>query len=141
MSRPLNLLAVEDNPRDVRLLQIALSEVPGLPHKLEVVGDIASAHTRLRTGGIDVVLLDLGLPGSQGTQTLVNFQKGAPDLPVVVLTGLADEQAAMEAARMGAQDYLVKGRMFGELLPRVLRYAVERHRILAELRTAVAGKK
>lgn len=134
------LLVVEDNPRDVRLLQIALSEARNFPHDLEVVTNLPDAHTRLTNGGIDLVLLDLGLPDSQGTETLVKFQSGAPDVPVVVLTGLADEQAAMEAARMGAQDYLVKGRMFGELLPRVVRYAMERHRILSELRRAVGTK-
>src|SRR5204862_1143637 len=83
---------------------------------------------RLAHSGVDVVLLDLGLPDSQGLDTFVRARRGAPNEPIVVISGLDDEQLALEAVRSGAQDYLVKGRIEGQLLARVLRYAIERKR-------------
>ena len=134
---PTRILLVEDNPRDVRLVEIALSEADGFEHKLEVARSLTEGIARGKKGGLDLVLLDLGLPESLGTPTLVKFLQAVPDLPVVVLTGMSDEDIAIEAARMGAQDYLVKGHMRGDLLRRVFRYAVERHRTLLELRRAL----
>ena len=69
---------------------------------------------------MDVVLLDLGLPDSQGLETFVRARRGAPNEPIVVISGLDDERLALEAVRSGAQDYLVKGRIEGHLLARVL---------------------
>jgi two-component system cell cycle sensor histidine kinase/response regulator CckA len=131
------LLAIDDNPRDTRLLEIALSEASGLRCDLEKAPDLTTGLARLARGGIDLVFLDLGLPESQGLDTLNEVQRSHRDVPVVILTGLADATLAEEAARRGAQDYLVKGRMTGELLQRVVRYAVERHRLLGELQRAL----
>lgn len=131
------LLAIDDNPRDTRLLEIALAEASGLRCDLEKAPDLTTGLARLARGGIDLVFLDLGLPESQGLDTLNEVQRSHRDVPVVILTGLADETLAEEAARRGAQDYLVKGRMTGELLQRVVRYAVERHRLLGELQRAL----
>ncbi len=139
MSTP-RILLVEDNPRDVRLTQIIFSELERFPHVLEVANDVRSGLQRVKKGDIDLVLLDLNLPETTGVETLVAWRKGAPDVAVIVLTTLADEEMAMQAARMGAQDYLVKGRMHGPLLPNVLRYAIERNRILQQLRQALAAK-
>jgi DNA-binding NarL/FixJ family response regulator len=84
--------------------------------------------TRLERGDIDVVLLDLSLPDSQGLDTFVKMHAHAPDMPIVVLSALDDEALAASAVRDGAQDYLVKGEMPLELVARSLRYAIERHR-------------
>src|SRR5207244_12730207 len=85
-------------------------------------------------GGVDVVALDLGVPDGQGLETFVRAGRGAPHEPIVVISGLDDEQLALEAVRSGAQDYLVKGRIEGQLLARVLRYAIERKRAEEVLR-------
>lgn len=138
---PVRLLAIDDNPRDTRLLEIALAEVAGLRWTLEKASDLSSGLARLGRGGVDLVFLDLGLPDSQGLDTLDVLQRRHGDVPVVVLTGLADEALASEAARRGAQDYLVKGHMTGQLLQRVVRYSVERHRLLAELRAALQASR
>lgn len=130
---PVRLLAIDDNPRDTRLLEIALAETVGLRYRLEAAKDLTSGLRRLDAGGVDLVFLDLGLPESQGLDTLGEVQRHHPGVPVVIVTGLADSELAEEAARRGAHDYLVKGRMTGELLHRVVRYALERHRLLAEL--------
>jgi PAS domain S-box-containing protein len=81
-----------------------------------------------------VVLLDLGLPDSQGMETLTLARKASDNLPIVVLTGLDDERFALEAVRAGAQDYLVKGRFDSQLLVRTIRYAIERKRAEEEVR-------
>jgi len=134
VEEPYKVLLVEDNPGDARLVEIALSE-PGPVHfRLERVGLLSAALRRLEKEEFDVVLLDLSLPDSQGLDTVVAVRKQSPQVPVVVLTGLDDEHSSVEALRMGAQDYLVKGTATGETLRRTIRYAVERRKILADLK-------
>jgi PAS domain S-box-containing protein len=128
----LHVLLVEDNPGDARLIREMLADAPGAP--VEVVGAdrLAAAVTRLAEGPVDGVLLDLSLPDSQGLATFSRLQAHAPAVPIVVLSGLADEAIALRAVQEGAQDYLVKGRVDGNLLVRALRYAVERKRAVEE---------
>lgn len=122
----LKILLVEDNPGDARLIRETLAEAAPGGAEVEWVGQLSAATKRLAAGGIDVVLLDLGLPDSQGLDTLVLATAAAPEVPFVVLTGLEDEATAMAASSKGAQDYIVKGDRKGEALVRALRYAIER---------------
>jgi two-component sensor histidine kinase len=85
-------------------------------------------------GGIDIILLDLGLPDSQGLDTLRRVRDHAREVPIVVLTMLDNEETGLNALKDGAQDYLVKGQMNGPLIVRSLRYAIERSRIEKELK-------
>jgi DNA-binding NarL/FixJ family response regulator len=87
---------------------------------------------RLKDGGVDVVLLDLGLPDGQGFDAFKKVQAQAPAVPVVVLTGFDDETLAVEAIRHGAQDYLVKGDVDSKVLYRAVRYSVERKRAVED---------
>src|SRR5690348_2432764 len=105
----IKVLLVEDNPADVRLVREKLTEAPGAPFQFECVDRLAAGVSRLSAGGVDVLLLDLGLPDSQGLATFTAVHARQPGLPVVVLSGAADEQLAMQAVQAGAQDYLVKG--------------------------------
>jgi len=127
-TRPITVLLVEDNPGDARLILELLGEVQSQAFDLERVNRLDDALVRLAHAAVDVVLLDLGLPDSQGLDTFIRARRGAPDEPIVVISGLDDERLALEAVRSGAQDYLVKGRIEGQLLARVLRYAIERKR-------------
>ena len=89
---------------------------------------LAQAYTALARG-VDAPLFNpanLGLPDSQGLDTFTRIQAVAPDLPVVLFTGISDEELAMEALRMGAQDYLIKGQADDKLMVRSIRYALER---------------
>jgi two-component system cell cycle sensor histidine kinase/response regulator CckA len=124
----IHVLLVEDNPGDARLIFEMLNEVDLGMFEVEGVDHLSVALARLEHAGIDVVLLDLGLPDSQGLDTFLRTQNGAPHEPIVVISGLDDERLALDAVRAGAQDYLVKGRVEGPLLARVLRYAIERKR-------------
>ncbi|HYL56325.1 MAG TPA: response regulator [Gemmatimonadales bacterium] len=135
---PITVLLVEDNPGDARLILELLGEVQSQTFDLERVDRLEDALARLTHAGVDVVLLDLGLPDSQGLDTFVRARRGAPEEPIVVISGLDDERLALEAVRSGAQDYLVKGRIEGQLLARVLRYAIERKRAEEALRAREA---
>jgi PAS domain S-box-containing protein len=123
---PVHLLLVEDNPGDARLIREQLAEAGGREFKIETVNTLADAVERCARPGIDAVLLDLGLPDSVGLETLKALRAHAPELPMVVLTGLSDETIAVQAVQAGAQDYLIKGELGGALMPRALRYAIER---------------
>ena len=124
----LKILLVEDNPGDARLIRETLAEAAPGGAEVEWVGQLSAATKRLEARGIDVVLLDLDLPDSQGLDTLVLASATAPDIPFVVLTGREDETTALAAVSKGAQDYIVKGDRKGEALVRALRYAIERKR-------------
>ena len=133
---PIKVLLIEDNPGDARLIVELLGAGNVTDFALERVDRFQAALERLREGGVDVVLLDLGLPDSQGLDTFRRAQKGAPDVPIIVISGLADERIALEAVRSGAQDYLVKGRIEGPQLARAIRYAIERSQSETDLRAS-----
>ena len=128
----IHLLLVEDNPGDVRLVREMVRGVTDIT--LDGVDHLAAAEGHLAAGEIDVVLLDLGLPDSQGLDTLARVRVRHPAIPVIVFTGLDDEGIALEAVKAGAQDYLVKGRFDEYSLTRAIRYAVERQRADVALR-------
>ena len=128
------VLLIEDNPGDARLIGEMLAEVRSTVFDLERTERLSAGLKRLAEGGIDVVLVDLSLPDSRGLNTFGRVQAQSPQVPIIVLTGLDDEMLAVKAVRQGAQDYLVKGQVDGNLLVRALRYAIERKRAEEELR-------
>jgi two-component system cell cycle sensor histidine kinase/response regulator CckA len=134
VTRPITVLLVEDNPGDARLIVEMLKDVHADTFDVIHADRIESALERLSHAAVDVVLLDLGLPDGQGLETFERVRRGAGSEPIIVISGLDDEQVALEAVRAGAQDYLVKGRIEGQLLARVIRYAIERKRGEAKLR-------
>lgn len=132
---PITVLMIEDNPDDVYLIKRLISLAVSVPEvALETASSLEEGLARLDRGGIGVVLLDLSLPDSGGLDTLLALQKRWSHLPVVVQTGVSDEELGMEAVRLGAQDYLIKGEPNIQLLVRSLRYAIERNNIEEELR-------
>ena len=126
--KPTKVLLVEDNLQYAHLIRTMMSGVGGGEFELAHVERLSDALERLSKGSWDVVLLDLLLPDSHGLDTLVKVQAQAPSIPIVVLTGLDDEALAIKAMQEGAQDYLVKGEVNGNLLRRSMRYAIERKR-------------
>jgi len=120
------VLLVEDNPADARLLREALSDVGETQIELVRAGRLDEALRRLGDEEFKVILLDLSLPDGEGIEMVERLQGQASALPIVVLTGLDDDQTAVAAVRAGAQDYLVKGQIDGRLLVRAIRYAIER---------------
>ena len=120
------LLLVEDNPGDARLLSEMLVTPGSNRMELRQTGCMSEAEKYLGEHAVDIVLLDLGLPDTEGLEAVRRARAVAPRVPLVVLTGLDDESLAVQALREGAQDYLVKGQIEARGLLRVLRYAVER---------------
>ena len=126
---PVRILLVEDNPGDARLLREQLREAASLPFELVHAERLSDGRDRARDGGADIVLLDLSLPDAQGLDTVRSMMEAAPEVPIIVLTGLDDDRTALQAVQAGAQDFLVKGRVEGEGLARAIRYARERKRL------------
>ncbi|MCU0532784.1 MAG: PAS domain S-box protein [Hydrococcus sp. Prado102] len=122
----IKILLVEDNPGDVLLLKEFLRDANSTQFELTPVECLKEALQFLEEQSFDIVLLDLSLPDSQGLETFVEIDRIAPLIPIVVLTGLDDETVAIRAMQEGAQDYLVKGQVDGNLLGRAIRYAIER---------------
>ena len=129
----IHALLVEDNPGDARLFLELVRETGAGYLKLEHVNRLDTALARLSSDHFDVVLLDLSLPDENGLATIVRAHAHAPNVPIVILTGLDDEALAVKAVRAGAQDYLVKGHVDGDLLVRSIRYATERGRAVEAL--------
>ena len=131
--RPLTVLLVEDDAGDARLIAELLGPSAG-EFRLEHVDRLALGLERLGREGVDVVLLDLGLPDSHGSATLAAVRSAASVVPVIILTALGDEALATRMVRAGAQDHLAKAEVDGRLLRRAIRYAVERHGANLEIR-------
>ncbi len=130
------ILLVEDNPGDARLLRVLLTEVGASRFELTHADTLGKGLECVTGQEFDVILLDLSLPDAQRLDTVNRMHAAASDKPIVVLTGLDDESVAVEAVRSGAQDYLVKGQIDGNLLARAIRYAIERKRTVTELEHA-----
>jgi PAS domain S-box-containing protein len=125
---PTHVLLIEDNPAWALLIREAFSRLRDAPLTLESAERLSDGLERLAGGRIDLVLLDLMLPDSEGLSTVLQVRQHAPHVPVVVLSGIDDEALAVQALQEGVQDYLVKGQITSNALLRSLRYALERSR-------------
>jgi two-component system, cell cycle sensor histidine kinase and response regulator CckA len=135
MSRQaLKVLLIEDNPGDVCLLREFLADVSSFQFQLISAESLRNALNCVEKESFDVILLDLSLPDSQGLESFVKIRDRVPSIPIIVLTGIDDETLALKAMQQGAQDYLLKGQVNGDLLVRCMRYAIERQRSEAALR-------
>jgi len=123
------ILLVEDSPSDALLLQESLSEAGLDGLQFTHVECWAAALECLRQSQFDVLLLDLSLPDVTGRDTFVRAHAEAPHLPIVVLTGEANEELGLDAVRHGVQDYLIKGQTYGRYTVRAIRYAIERKQV------------
>jgi diguanylate cyclase (GGDEF)-like protein len=128
-----NVLLIEDNPGDARLIQEMIGDDPGAPFIVQVADRLAAGLERLSTNDTALVILDLSLPDSFGIDTFAKVYAHSPAVPIIVLTGNDDDTLALSAVQHGAQDYLVKNRLDRELLLRSMRYSIERKRYQVQL--------
>ena len=136
LQRPVKVLLVESDREymeDLRDRLVDVHTATGI--ELEWAGELSQALARLSQGGIDVVLLDLDLPDSEGMVTFERTYAFAPDVPIVVLTDTKDEAVGVSTVQGGAQDFLVKSEILPVVLARAVRHAIERHRLLSALRS------
>jgi diguanylate cyclase (GGDEF)-like protein len=131
MENQLNFLLVEDDAVDrkavCRLLDFAGAQ------KTDTVESLQEAKEKIRSQSYDAVILDLGLPDSQGVDGIIEFQATAPEVPIVVLTGALDEGTALRSMDLGAEDFINKKTVTQDSLMRSLRFAIERHRRKTEI--------
>jgi signal transduction histidine kinase len=128
MACALRILLIEDNPGDARLTCELLREARSVPVDVAHAPSFGAGVALLAAEEFAVVLLDLSLPDMHGHETVRQLHARHPRVPLIVLTGLDDEETAIEALHNGAQDYLVKGHGDGQLITRAIRYAIERKR-------------
>lgn len=131
----IRILLVEDNPGDAVILEQMLKDIYN--NKYEIIHFLRLQEALEHVNeDFDILLLDLNLPDSSGMQTFKTMNKHAPELPIIILTGLLDEELAINIVSEGAQDYLVKGQIDKQLLSRSIKYSIERKRIEIDLRNS-----
>jgi len=130
----LHILLIEDNPGDARLIKEMLSEST-LQYSVGHSQTLSDGLEKLNSTHFDAIFLDFNLPDCEGLDSIPRIKKAAPKTPIVMLTGLDDENTAVCALRTGAQDYLVKGKIDIDALARSLRYSIERKRAEGEIET------
>jgi CheY-like chemotaxis protein len=128
----ITVLLVEDDEEDQHLIIEDLKPLAG-EYRLVCAGLLKEAVELVTSRSFDLIMLDLGLPDSQGLDTFIRLHEKAPEVPFVVITGRDDDDTAMQALKAGAQDYLVKGRIGRELLRRSIRYSIERQQLLLRI--------
>jgi PAS domain S-box-containing protein len=132
---PVRVLLVEDNPTDVEYVEALLNRGEGFAFSMVRASCLADALERIGNEAFEIALLDLGLPDSVGLDGFRQLHAAAPDVAIVVLSGHRDRETAVEAVRLGAQDYLLKGHLDAEVLVRSVRYAIERKRQAARVKS------
>jgi signal transduction histidine kinase len=124
--KPIKVLAIEDSAADLLILQETLQGIQPLEFSVTGAQRLDEGLEKLRRENFAVLLLDLGLPDSQGIDTLQKVREQFSEIPIVVMTGFDDEATGLEAIQSGAQDYIVKGQMPALFQSRAIRYAIER---------------
>jgi len=132
-----SVLLIEDNLGDIVSIRTMISELSDGCFELKFAESLGEALTILRNENFDVILMDLGLPDSQGFRTFTQVHNKMPELPIIIITGLEDEDLGVNAVKEGAQDYLVKGQVDKKLLARSLKFAIERKQTEEELKSSI----
>jgi DNA-binding response OmpR family regulator len=132
--KTIKILLIEDNPGDTVIIREMLKDIIGINFKLLYVTGLEDGFKILSEEQINIILLDLNLHDCFGIDTFYKMNKKAPNIPIIILTGLSDEELAIEAVGKGAQDYLVKGQIESQLLDKSIKYAIERKKIEHKLR-------
>ena len=120
----INILLIEDDPGDMELIRIMLSEIDEVEYQMNSVNRLIPAKELIRNSNTDIILIE----------TFCQVQDVTQELPIIVLSGLSDEEIALDAVSMGAQDYLIKGEVNSKLLNRTISYSIQRKKIQKALR-------
>lgn len=129
----INILIVEDNPADVELIRAHFESV-AFRFKLIHAASYSEGVEMLKEHNVNLVLLDLSLRDSPWFSTLKNFLREAPNIPVIVMTGIRNEMMGLQSVKNGAQDYLVKGEFDGKRLVQSIQYAFQRFKKQSKLK-------
>lgn len=135
--KPLRVLVIEDNLVDQRILESMLTESPHTTTFLKIAGTFSDAINLLSQHEFEIVVLDLNLPDSRGTETLQKLNNLFPKVAIVVNTGAYEDELGLQTLSLGAQDFLLKGKYNAYVLNKVLHYCLERKRLELELKTVI----
>jgi signal transduction histidine kinase len=142
MNKELNLLLIEDNEGDERLIRELLGEQKLIRFNIEKAATLKESEGKISNYKYDIILLDLGLPDSSGLETLIKLIALFPGLAtIIILTGLNDTEIGLKAVNNGAQDYIIKGQVDSEKLLKSIIYSFERSRLNNELKTQIEARK
>jgi signal transduction histidine kinase len=142
MNKELNLLLIEDNEGDERLIRELLGEQKLIRFNIEKAASLKESEGKISNYKYDIILLDLGLPDSSGLETLIKLIALFPGLAtIIILTGLNDTEIGLKAVNNGAQDYIIKGQVDSEKLLKSIIYSFERSRLNNELKTQIEARK
>jgi len=133
----ISILHFEDNPGDAVMIRDVLEDVGNIDFRIKLSERLNDGLRQLTHSNTDIILLDLNLPDSKGIVTFEEVKKAAGNTPIIIMSGLSDENLALKAVKQGAQDYLVKGQVDANLLIRTIRYGIERQKLWTELRLAI----
>jgi len=128
-----NILLIEDNPADSELVRIFLKGVYAGKAALSTTDSLLKGVELLEKKIFDVIILDLSLPDSWGLDTFNKLHQKHPNTPIIVLTGVEDETMGIDAVKLGAQDFLIKGKIKGNELRRAINYSIERHKLIQDI--------
>lgn len=128
-NKPIKVLLIEDNIGDYQIILRMLDKSENTEFELTHVPRLNAGLKLLQDDIFDIILLDLGLPDCQGLESFQVTLNKHPSIPIIILTGLANEETGINAIKYGAQDYLVKGEFNGKLLVRAIQYAIERKKV------------
>lgn len=137
LKKEIAILIIEDNPDDLMLLEENVAAVEEFEAKTLHADCLHDAFVLMDNNEVDVAIIDLTLPDSEGLETFLSFHKKHPLVPSVILSGHRDHDLAYRAIKEGAQDYLFKGEPSRTVIIRTIRYAIERQRLTTELRKAL----
>ncbi|HML05475.1 MAG TPA: response regulator [Methanobacterium sp.] len=133
LNKVIKVLLIEDNDADARLIKEMFKEISKPKYELIHFINLQEGLKALDKDTFDILLLDLSLPDSKGLETFEKAHEYDPKIPIVILSGLDDEEVAIKAVRQGAQDYLMKGDVNNRILSRALNYAIERKNVEKDL--------
>ncbi len=133
MEEKINILLVEDNPGDARLLDVYLRSSFNNTFNLYTTALLSKGLELLEQHLFNIIILDLSLPDSSGLDTFKRMHAHSPQIPIIVLTGYEDETTGLNAMKLGAQDFLIKGKVNGKELSRSINYSIERYKLLKKL--------
>ena len=142
MKNELNILLVEDNEGDERLIRELLGEQHLIRFNVDLASSLKESESKIPENKFDIILLDLGLPDSNGLETLFKFKALFPELAtIIILTGLNDTEVGLKAVNSGAQDYIIKGHVDSDKLLKSIIYSYERSRLNNELKSQIEARK
>lgn len=127
-TKPIEVLIIEDSPADLILTRRLLLKAAEMRFHISSADRLSRGIERAGESAIDIILLDLDLPDGHGLDTFLRLKSHLPSIPIVVLSGIEDEEISRQAVRAGAQDYLTKGRTDSILLEHSIRYSIERQK-------------